>query len=141
MTVRGKIPLSVSRAQSVLTNGRHLLANVDHRTAWMRRLKDLVANHVSDLGGDDCISHSERMLVNRASMLVLQLEMLDSKFADNDGVGTREQVETYQRLTNTLRRCLETLGLPRRPRPVPSLSDYLEGRVNKDMEDAAATAE
>jgi len=30
-----------------------LLADLDHRGAWARRLRDLIADHTSDLGGDD----------------------------------------------------------------------------------------
>ena len=74
MAKRHKPDLTLPRLCSALTNGKFILAGTDHRSAWMRRLRDLVQAHISDLGGDDVISHSERMLINRASMLALQLE-------------------------------------------------------------------
>jgi hypothetical protein len=41
---------------------------------------------VSDLGGEDAISSAEHALVRRASMLTLQLELLERKWAtENEG--------------------------------------------------------
>ncbi len=100
----------------------------------MRRLRDVVNLHVSDLGGEDNISHSERTLVNRASMLIVQLELMEHGFARNDGVAKLEQLEVYQRTVNTTRRLLESLGLQRRAKPVPSLHDYLGAR-SQDLSD------
>jgi hypothetical protein len=102
----------------------------NHRLGWARRLKDLLSDHIADLGGNDVVSHSERMLVNRASMLALQLEMLEKRFAENDGVGSNEDLQVYQRLVNTLRRTLQVLGLRRRPRNItPSVDSYLAGEA------------
>ena len=92
----------------------------------MRRLRDLVSDHISDLGGEDHISSSERTLVNRCAMLALQLEMLETKFADNDGVAGSDALNMYQRCLNTLRRTLKSLGLQRRARNVtPTVDQYL----------------
>jgi hypothetical protein len=116
---RKHIALTQSRVQSAITNGRHLLAGVDARTGWMRRLRDLIAAHTSDLGGEDHISEAERRLIRRAGMLALQAEMMEQKWAIGaEGEAKREELETYQRLANTLRRLLESLGLQRRARDV-----------------------
>lgn len=126
MAKRHKPDLTLPRLRSALTNGKFILAGTDHRSAWMRRLRDLVQAHISDLGGDDVIFHSERMLINRASMLALQLEMMERKFADTDGVAGGHDLNMYQRGLNTLRRTLETLGLQRRTRDVtPTVDEYL----------------
>ena len=109
MSTRRKVSPTLSRIRSAVTNGKFLVDGTDHRSAWMRRLRDLVAAHVSDMSGDDQISHSERVLINRASMLTLQLEMLEQKFAEQDGVATPDQLQNYQRVTNTLRRTLKSL--------------------------------
>jgi hypothetical protein len=110
------------------------LADVDHRSAVMRRLRDLIHLHESDLGGEDAISESERRIVRRAAMLTLQLEMLDSKFAANDGEATLPQLQLYQQVSNTLRRLLESVGLKRRARDVspPRLDEYLRSRPGAD---------
>jgi hypothetical protein len=132
MPRRKPFDLTVTKLRSAITNGTAVLADVDHRSAVMRRLRDLIHLHESDLGGEDAISESERRLVRRAAMLTLQLEMMEAKFAVNDGEATAHQLQVYQQCSNTLRRLLESLGgLKRQPRdvtPVPSLTQYLQRR-------------
>ena len=93
----------------------------------MRRLRDLIADAVSDLGGYEQIS-SAVDLIHSASMLCLQTEMMEQQWAQNDGEANSKQVETYQRITDTLRRTLESLGLHRRARDVtpPNPLDYAQ---------------
>ena len=113
MPRRKRIAPSISRIRSAITNGSSVLANVDHRSAMMRRLKDLISAHESDLGGEDYVSESERRIVRRAAMLTIQLEMLDAKFAANEGGSHLAQLHMYQTASNCLRRLLQTLGLQR----------------------------
>ena len=130
MAGRKSFDLSATKVRSAITNGRYDLADVDHRSAWMRRLRDLVALQMSDLGGDDNASEAERILVRRAAMMTLQLEMMEQRFAANDGEATPPQIETYQRCANTLRRLLESLGLQRRQKDVtPDLRVYLDAKA------------
>lgn len=102
----------------------------------MRRLRDLVVAHESDLGGEQLISEGERRLVRRAAMLTLQLELMDQRWAANDGAATSSQeLEVYQRTTGALRRVLESVGLKRRPRDVtPDLRAYLRQRSDSTRE-------
>jgi hypothetical protein len=123
--------LSSRKARSALTNGRHLLQDVDARSVWMRRYRDLLALHISDLGGEDLVTDPENRLIRRAAMLTLQCEMMDRKFALRDGEASQSDLEVYQRLTNTLRRTLESLGLSRRSRDVtPTLAQYLAAKTS-----------
>ena len=124
---RKQIDLSQAKVRAALSNGSALLLrHVDGRLPWARRLRDLVADHVSDLGGHADLSTAELVLVKRASMLTLQLEMLECQFAEQDGMATSGQLNDYQRCLNTCRRTLEALGLKRRPREVgPSLGEIL----------------
>jgi hypothetical protein len=115
--------LSASKLRSAITNGSVLLDDLDHRSAWARRLRDLIAAHTSDLGGRDNISEAERVLIRRAAMLALQTEMMEKHFASNGGEATPQQIETYQRVVNTLRRTLEALGLERRQKDVSDIAD------------------
>jgi hypothetical protein len=110
--------LSLSRLRSSISNGSQLLADLDHRSAWARRLKDLIGDVTSDLGGPEAISEAQKILVRRAAMLCLQLELQEQRFAQNGGEAGSKAIESYQRCTNTLRRVLESLGLQRRPRDV-----------------------
>jgi hypothetical protein len=130
MAGRSKSELSLTKTRSAITNGKHLLVDVDARSAWMRRLRDLIAAHTADLGGDDLVSEAEQRLIRRAAMLTLQLELLDARFASNDGQASQNDLECYQRCVNTLRRCLETLGLERRSKDVTSLAEYLRARAS-----------
>jgi len=131
MAGRSKSELSLTKTRSAITNGKHLLADVDARSSWMRRLRDLISAHTIDLGGEDSVSEAEQRLVRRAAMLTLQLELLDARFASNDGQASQADLECYQRCVNTLRRCLESLGLSRRSKDVtPTLAQYLHARAN-----------
>ena len=137
--VRKQKHLSSNKARSVLTNGRvHILGNeVDGRSAWMRRYRDLIQLHVSDLGGEDLISESERRLVRRAAMLTLQCELLDQKFALSEGEASVIDLDRYQRASNSLRRLLESLGLQRRQRDItPSVEDYVAHLNEQEEADA-----
>jgi hypothetical protein len=108
------------------------LAEFDGRGPELHRLRQLVKAHVSDLGGDDFISHSEKVLVHRSAMLTLQLEMMENTFGKQAFKATPEQLDVYQRVTNSVRRLFETLGLQRRARHVDGdLNEYLRGKQRK----------
>ena len=62
--------LSIKKVRSAISNGA-LLTNLDHRLPWARRLKDLIGDITSDLGGPDNISEAERVLVRRAAMMTV----------------------------------------------------------------------
>jgi hypothetical protein len=130
MAGRKQPELSLNKTRSAITNGRHLLPEIDARSSWMRRLRDLVSLHVADLGGSELVSESELRLVRRAAMLTIQTELLDAKFASEGGQASQNDLECYQRVTNTLRRCLETLGLSRRSKDVtPTLEQYIRAKA------------
>lgn len=104
--------LNASRLRSALTNGSRLvLADIDERSPWCRRLRDLLRAYAADLGGDDLLSEGQRAIVRRAAMLTLQLEMLESRFVENEGAATVKQLAEYQRASGALRRLIESLGL------------------------------
>jgi hypothetical protein len=114
--------------RSRVTNGSALLHGVDGRSPWVRRCRDLIALHVADLGGEEATSAAERSLVRRASVLTVELERLEAKFA-LAGAATHEDLDLYQRTAGNLRRLLEAVGLRRRPRDVtPTLAEYLASR-------------
>ena len=76
----------------------------------MRRLRDLVLAHQSDLGGEAILSAGQVAILRRAALLQLQLEMMETKFACRaDGVATSVEIEV--RTAGNLRRLLESLGL------------------------------
>src|SRR5262245_51111266 len=103
--------------RSRITNGRVLLHGVDGRSPWVRRCKDIIAAHLSDLGGEDNTSAAERSIVRRAAVLTTQAEMLEAKFALAQGEVSADDLDLYQRTANSLRRLLEAIGLHRRSKP------------------------
>ena len=126
-TVGGRSP-----QRSRVTNGSALLPGVDGRSAWVRRAKDLIAEHVADLGGVDNTSAAERSIIRRASTLTVELERLEAKFA-LAGEATPFDLDLYQRTAGNLRRLLEAVGLRRRPRNItPTLAEYLDAKVDFD---------
>jgi hypothetical protein len=112
--------------KSRITNGSALLPGVDGRNVWVRRAKDIIAAHLSDLGGEDNTSAAERSIVRRASTLTIELERLEAKFALTDAASPHD-LDLYARASGNLRRLLEAIGLQRRAKDVggPSLGDLL----------------
>jgi hypothetical protein len=108
-----------------MTNGSALLPGVDGRSAWVRRCKDIIEAHLSDLGGEDNTSAAERSLIRRASVMTVELERLEARFAAA-GEASAEALDLYQRTAGNLRRLLEAVGLQRRARDVTTLADYLQ---------------
>jgi hypothetical protein len=92
----------------------------------------LIDLHLSDLGGIDAASEAERSIIRRAACLTVELERLELDFA-LAGAAKPEQIDLYQRVSNTLRRHLESVGLKRVPRDVtPDLQTYLRSKVEAD---------
>ena len=117
---------SKSRQRSRMTNGSVLLPGVDGRSAWVRRCKDIIEAHLSDLGGEDNTSAAERSLIRRAAVITTELEMMEARFAA--GHANPGELDLYQRTAGNLRRLLEAIGLQRRAKPVPDLDTFLEMR-------------
>jgi hypothetical protein len=112
--------------RSRVTNGSVVLPGVDGRSTWVRRLRDLIAVHIQDLGGEDAISEAERSLVRRAATMTVELERMEAVFAVR-GEADPKDLELYQRTAGNLRRILESLGLQRRARDVtPSIEDFIK---------------
>ncbi|QPC43883.1 hypothetical protein HW532_15015 [Kaustia mangrovi] len=117
---RKRAPDSRVYGRSALTTGSTLLPGVkDNRSTWARRFRDLIELHTEDRGGFDMCSEAEKALIRRASTLIVELERMEVAFASNGG-GKGYELDRYQRMTNTLRRVLETLGIERRAKTVNS---------------------
>ncbi|ESX22799.1 hypothetical protein [Mesorhizobium sp. LSJC264A00] len=125
----GVKPVFGDVARTRVTNGRDLLPGVDGRTHWARRMRDLIALHVSDLGGAQACSEAEKSIVRRVATLTIEMEKLEERFANAppDHI-SHPDLDMYQRMANTLRRLLDTNGLQRRSRDItPTLDQYMSG--------------
>jgi hypothetical protein len=124
--VRAAVDSVPSRQRSRITNGTALLPGTSGRSAWTRRCKDVIAEHLADMGGSDNTSAAERSIVRRAAVLTTELEMLEARFAQAEGMATATDLDLYQRMAGNLRRLLEAVGLQRRAKDIgPTLGELL----------------
>src|SRR5262249_25002716 len=107
---RPQVGRAKDATKSRITNGTALLPGVDGRSPWVRRCKDVIRAHLSDLGGEDNTSAAERSIVRPAAVLTTELERLEAQFAVA-GEADAETLDLYARTAGNLRRLLESVGL------------------------------
>jgi hypothetical protein len=123
--------VGVRRSRSRVTNGKKFLANVDGRSIWARRARDIAQAHVADLGGLDTVSEAERSIIRRAAAITTELERLEGVFA-TAGEASPDQIDLYFRGASALRRLLEAIGIERRPKDVNvTLADYVKAKATE----------
>lgn len=115
-------------ARSKVSNGRQLfLTAVDGRSPLVRRYRDILAQLVSDIGGDP--SEAQSIIARRAATLATWCEAQEAAMA----AGTELDIAEFTTATNALRRLLSDIGLERRAREiVPTLTEYLAGKAAQD---------
>jgi hypothetical protein len=131
----GRNETSIKKGRSRITNNRALFPrkldgnSIDERGAWSRRLRDVIAALASDAGGADRISEAQRVLIRKAATMIVATEHLEATFA-LDGEASATNLETYSRLSSSIRRMLMTLGIKRQAHDVtPSLHEYLRSKA------------
>lgn len=114
-----------------LANGTAtLLGGKDERSLYVRRLKELCAEYAYDLGGPDVLSSAQRALIRRVAVMQIELEKLDTRFAEDPTVGERT-LDLYGRTAGNLRRTLETLGIRRVQAPPKTIAGHLASKRGK----------
>jgi len=127
--------------RSAVTNGSRLIESVDGRSATMRRFRDILFTHEADLGGADILTEGQRALARRATLLQLQLEMMEQKFAQReDGCASAKEIECYQRASSAFRRLLESLGLHEARKPRDVTPDQVSRLIDGVVKQARASA-
>lgn len=86
------------------------LLKADGRTVWARRFKDLCDKYIADLGGVEKVATSEQSIIRRIATLEIELERMESAFA-NAGQASDSELDLYQRCAGNLRRLFESIGL------------------------------
>jgi hypothetical protein len=127
-----------SRQRSRITNGSALLPGALGRSAWVRRCKDVISAHLSDIPD---ASTAERSIIRRAAVLTTELEMLEARFAAA-GQADATSLDLYIRASGNLRRLLEAVGLHRRAKDVgPTLGELLrQDHERQQLESAKGKA-
>ena len=101
--------------RSAITNGnRQFALGGDGRGAWVRRWRDLTELHMVNIGDEATLSEGQKSLCRRAATLEVNLEQLEAKMSEDQGV----DLDVFNRLSGNLRRIFETLGLDRRARDI-----------------------
>jgi hypothetical protein len=114
---------SKPQGRSRIGNGRAILPDVDGRSAAMRRYKEILAQLITDMGGDP--SEAQTIIARRASTLAVWCEQAEADMAN----GSNFDVGEFTTATNALRRLLADIGLERKARDItPTLDAYLRDR-------------
>jgi hypothetical protein len=111
-------PRSITN-RSAVSNGKRLFVEGDGRSPWSRRYYDLIALHVSDLGGRSNLSEAQLALIKRAATLEVELEQMEGRLS----LGQSIDLDVFGRATGNLRRVWESLGLKRDLRNITLESD------------------
>jgi hypothetical protein len=109
------------RKRSAVTNGTKAFLDGDGNSPWYRRYKDLASAHAVDLGGADHLSEAQLSLCRRAATMEVELERIEGQLS----LGRDSDLDVYSRISSSLRRILESLGLERVARPVDDGSTVL----------------
>lgn len=107
-----RLPAGISAVRrSGVTNGSRLfVTGGDEASPWTRRFCDILALRLDDLGGADLVSEGQLSLSRRAAALECELEGMEAGMS----AGEEVDLDLFGRLTGTLARVLEKLGLERR---------------------------
>jgi hypothetical protein len=108
-------PQASRNNRSRVTNGASLFVDraVHSQSRWARRFADIISLHTVDLGGADIVSFGEQSIIRRAAAETVELELLEEKFAKKGTGASSEDLDLYARISNSLGRHLDRIGLKR----------------------------
>jgi hypothetical protein len=112
-------------------------ALLDGRTNVAKAFNKLVTDIYSDLGGRSHLSAIELALVEAFAGATVALDAFNAKLL----LGEQIDLSQYMQASSTMVRIGSRLGLQRRSREVPALSEYLESKARAaDDVDAESAA-
>jgi hypothetical protein len=94
---------------------------MDGRSRLARAVRDRLEALISDLGGEDALSHAQISLCRRAVWIELMVEHEESRIAEGSGVDVQPHVALVSSLVSIYR----VLGVKRQARQA-RLSEYLQ---------------
>ncbi|MEX6506957.1 hypothetical protein [Jiella sp. M17.18] len=111
--------------RSKVSNGAAtFLDGVDGRSMLARRYRDILAQIISDIGGDP--SEAQSIIARRAATLAVWCETEERSLAQ----GSSLDISEFTTATNALRRLLADLGLERKAKDVtPDIRTYMAARA------------
>lgn len=97
-----------------------MFADGSHEGPWARRFRDLVMLHEEDLGARETLSEAQLSLCRRVATFEVELEQMEGKLSKGEPV----DLDLYNRMTGTLGRTLDRLGLKRVARNIGPTDIY-----------------
>jgi hypothetical protein len=97
-----------------------------------RRYHDIASQIAADQGGVDHMSEVRLQLVRRFAAASVLAEMMEAQLANGEDI----DVQRHAHLSSTLVRIAQRIGIDRRARNItPTLRDYLDARIEREVED------
>jgi hypothetical protein len=118
------------------------LAAIDKRTAAAQALIGWRNELLSDLGGQESVSAQQLALIDMAVRTRLYIDHLDCWLMEQGTLINKRRKAVFpvlrerQSLVDSLSRVLGQLGLERRPKPIPALSEYVAERYGDNGSEA-----
>lgn len=100
------------------------VSKLDGRTSLARIIQDRLTTLQNDLGGPDQLSYQQRSLCRRAIWMEAVIEQQEIALSKGEEIDQGKLTQA----TNTLIGLFRHLGLERKARDVPSLSEYIESK-------------
>jgi hypothetical protein len=116
---------------SAVTNGC-MVPGMDGRSAYARIMRDTYAALIVHCGGPDMVSEPQKLMARRIAALEAELIEREIEFVQMRTKGREPEiwmVDVYGRLADRQRRLADPLGWRRTPKPVMSLSEYLDAKA------------
>jgi hypothetical protein len=126
--------------RALMRYGTNILSKSSRVGRALAALRDSL---VEDLGGDGAISKQQEIVIGLALRTHLLLESLDAFiFTMSSPVNKRKRsvypiVRERQHLADSLAKYMGQLGLAKRPKPLPSLAEYLAREDNETEKEPA----
>ncbi len=127
---RAAVGSKSKHGRSGVTNGSRLFAfDVDERTATARRYRDVYAEVISDMGGDDACSEIVHQLARRFASLSILAETMEAKLTQGEEI----DLTAHATIVGGLARIAQRLGIGRKARDIsPSLGRFLADRKQRE---------
>ena len=121
--------------RSRVTNGSALLPGIDRRSPTAKRYKDLVDIIVADQGGAG-MSEARMQLIRRFAAAACLAEQMEARIV----AGEKIDLEEHAKLSSTLVRIVNHLGLERVPRDVtPYVGEVIDGHLTISQPESATS--
>jgi hypothetical protein len=124
----GSLSGRVPRSHAGMFSRRMALHRLDNRTIEVRVLNRTVAELTAHVGGEP--TPAQKLIIDASAILVMRLQCILGRYLAKEG-----DIETLDRylvaLQNALRLNMQSLGLEKPERAVPSLKEHLTAKAER----------